>query len=177
MNYTVTPLTTNPGSTTSPQVGCPTCTGDQADVDVSGRPIFPALFVTDITTNSSNTSGDWQNGGTAIPPDAVFGTWKAAVKTVDKTKTPNVITVTPDADPAKNNYNLGPGSDPVPAGLVNQGYGAEARWAVSNLTYQGNPLVGGHTYRLYFMVHDGDQNKAGGDSGQACVTITMPPSP
>jgi hypothetical protein len=37
--------------------------------------------------------------------------------------------------------------------------------------------MSGHTYRLYFMVHDGDQNKAGGDSGQACVTITMPGSP
>jgi len=38
-----------------------------------------------------------------------------------------------------------------------------------------NPALGfiqGHTYRLYFMVHDGDQNKTGGDAGQACVTFT-----
>src|SRR5947209_17142424 len=87
-NYTVTPLTTNPGSTTSPMVGSTIATGDQAGVDVSGRPIFPALFITDITNNPSDTSGDWQNGGTAVAPNAVFGTWKGAVKTVDKTHNP-----------------------------------------------------------------------------------------
>lgn len=164
MNYTVA----NP----PPQVGCATCTGDQADVDVSQRPIFPALFITDITDPNANPlGGDWQYGGTAIPPDAVFGTWKAAVKTVDKTKTPNVITVTPDPDPAKNNWVLGTGSDPVPAGLKNEGYGAEIRWDISKLN-----LTPGHKYRLYFMVHDGDQNKAGGDSGQGCTILTIPAS-
>jgi len=35
-------------------------------------------------------------------------------------------------------------------------------------------LIPGHQYRIYFMLHDGDQNKAGGDSGQACVYFTMP---
>jgi hypothetical protein len=28
-----------------------------------------------------------------------------------------------------------------------------------------------HSYRAQFMVHDGDQNKTGGDVGQACVNI------
>jgi hypothetical protein len=84
---------------------------------------------------------------------------------------PTAITITPDGDPVKNNWTLGPGSDPVPAGLTNEGYGAEARWDISQLGLQG-----GHTYRLYFMVHDGDQNKAGGDSGQGCASITMPSS-
>jgi hypothetical protein len=153
-------------------VGSTIQTGDQAGTDVSGRPLYPALFITDITDPSADPlGGDWQNGGTGIPPHAVFGTWKAAAKTVDKTKTPNVITVTPATDPAKNNWNLGAGSDPVPAGLVNEGYGAEVRWDISKLN-----LTAGHKYRLYFMVHDGDQNKAGGDSGQACATITMPSS-
>ena len=64
---------------------------------------------------------------------------------------------------------LGAGSDPVPAGLVNEGYGAEARWDISMLG-----LLSGHTYRLYFIVHDGDQNKAGGDCGQGCSTIYIP---
>jgi hypothetical protein len=81
-----------------------------------------------------------------------------------------LVAVTPDADPmAHNNWNLGPGSDPVPAGLTNQGYGCEIRWDVSQLGLQS-----GHTYRLYFMVHDGDQNKAGGDAGQGCAILTMP---
>ena len=31
----------------------------------------------------------------------------------------------------------------------------------------------GHTYRAQFMVHDGDQNKTGGDVGQGCVLIRM----
>lgn len=177
-NYPVTPLATDPGCVGSgcaanpspPQVGSMATIGDQAGTDVSGRPMFPSLFITDVTNNPSNpTAGDWQFGGTAIPPHSVFGTWKAAVRTVDKTRNPNVITVTPDADPAKNNWNLGPGSDPVPAGLTNQGYGAEARWNISQLG-----LVSGHTYRFYFMVHDGDQNKTGGDVGQKCAFITMP---
>ena len=139
--------------------------GDQAGTDVSGRPLYPALFLTDLTANPGNPyAGDWQYGGTAIAPSAVFGTWKAAVRTVDKTKNPNTVTVTPDGDPAKNNYNLGPGSDPVPAGLENQGYGAEIRWDLSTLN-----LVPGHQYRVYFMVHDGDRNKTGGDVGQDCA--------
>src|SRR5207249_2089687 len=103
-----------------------------------------------------------------IPPHAIFGTWKAGVRTVDRTKSPPVITVTLDADPAKNDWKLGAG-DPAPAGLKDEGYGAEARWNVADLK-----LLPGHGYRLYFMVHDGDQNQTGGDSGQGCVTICVP---
>jgi hypothetical protein len=76
--------------------------------------------------------------------------------------------VTPDADPAKNDWDLD-GGDPPPAGLKNEGYGAEAVWNVAELG-----LIPGHTYRLYFMVHDGDQNKTGGDVGQGCTTIHIP---
>jgi hypothetical protein len=49
---------------------------------------------------------------------------------------------------------------------VNQGYGAEVRW---DLTQLG--LIPGHSYRVYFMVHDGDQNKSGGDVGNACGIV------
>jgi hypothetical protein len=134
--------------------------------------MFPALFITDETNNPPNPlAGDWQYGGTGVPPTAVFGTWKGAVRTVDYTHSPTAITITPDVDPVKNSWNLGPGSDPVPAGLTNEGYGAEVQWDIGQLGLQP-----GHTYRLYFMVHDGDQNKAGGDSGQGCAYITMPSS-
>src|SRR5437588_34510 len=80
-----------------------TCAGypDRCD-----RPMFPALFLTDITTDPASRAGDWQTGGSPIAPHAVFGTWKAAVRTVDNTKAPAVVTVTPDADPAQNHWNL-----------------------------------------------------------------------
>jgi len=168
-NYPISPLLAVPSSVTNPFVGSTIATGDQAGADVSGRPLFPALFLTDITANPNSLGGDWQYGGTAIPPTAIFGAWKGFVKTVDKTKSPATVTLTADADPAKNNWVLGPGSDPVPNGLSNEGYGAEARWDVPLLG-----LVRHHTYRFYFMVHDGDQNKAGGDVGQTAATLTIP---
>jgi hypothetical protein len=103
---------------------------------------------------------------------------------VDRTVSPAKVTVTADADPAKNNWTLGSGSDAPPGGdldmlnlqqqqltssLKNEGYGAECVWDVSQLG-----LIPGHTYRLQFMVHDGDQNKTGGDSGQACMNVVIP---
>jgi len=160
-DYPVTPLATNPGSSTNAQTGSNVLVGDQSGLDASLRPMWPSLFVTDISGDPTNRSGDWQMGGVPRAPNAIFGTWKAAVRTVDYTKNPALVTITPDADPAKNNLNLGAGADPVPAGVANEGYGAEARWDVA--------LTPGHSYRLQVLVHDGDQNKAGGDSGEACV--------
>jgi hypothetical protein len=131
------------------------------------------MYITDTTANPNELAGDWQFGGKGILPDAVFGTWKAAVKTIDQTTNPATVTVTPDNDPATNNWNLGSGSDPVPTPTpINQGYGAEARWDMTKYNF-----IAGHRYRLYFMVHDGDQNKTGGDVGQACVFFTMPGTP
>jgi hypothetical protein len=160
-DYPVSALASNPGSVTNAQTGTIALIGDQSGLDASLRPMWPVLFLTDVTANPQNRAGDWQQGGRPIPPTEVFGTWKAAVRTVDQTKTPATVTITPDADPAKNNWNLGTGSDPVPSGLKNEGFGAEVRWEV--------PLTPGHSYRIQVMVHDGDQNKAGGDSGEACV--------
>jgi hypothetical protein len=132
--------------------------------------MFPALFVTDITGNPTSRAGDWQQGSSsAIPPSAVFGTWKGAVMTIDKSVTPNTVTVTPDADPSRNRWSLGPGSDAPPAGTGTDSFGSEARWNVSSLGLQQ-----GHAYRVVFMVHDGDQNKSGGDSGEACMTVVIP---
>jgi hypothetical protein len=34
----------------------------------------------------------------------------------------------------------------------------------------GQSLKDGHVYRFQFIVHDGDQNKAGGDCGEGCAT-------
>jgi hypothetical protein len=60
------------------------------------------------------------------------------------------------------------------AALTNQGYGTEVRWAVNAMKCNGAFLQPGHVYRMQFMVHDGDQNKGGGDVGQACVTVSIP---
>ena len=169
INYAVTPMGSNPGNATSPQVGTTALSGDQAGTDPMGRPLFPSLFITDVTTDPSSLAGDWQHGGTPIPPHDVFGTWKALVKKVDKTKTPQEVTYIVDSNPSKNNWNLGPLADPVPAGLVNEDFGAEVRWNIGELG-----LLAGRKYRLQFMVHDGDQSKTGGDTGQGCVTVCMP---
>jgi RNA polymerase sigma factor (sigma-70 family) len=168
-NYPLAPLTSNPGTATNPAVGA---TIAQGGVDPSKRPVYPALFVTDITSNPTSRAGDWQQGSTeAIPPTQVFGTWKGAVETIDKTQTQvsKQYTVTPDTDPAKNGWNLGPGSDAPPAGIKGQQWGAEARWSVASLGLQP-----GHAYRMEFLVHDGDQNNGGGDSGEACMTVVDP---
>src|SRR6185295_4482602 len=96
-----------------------------------GRPLFPAIFITDVTANPTANSGDWQQGGTPVAPNAVFGSWKSATKVVDETKGPWAVTITTDADPAKNNWNGVP--DAPPGGFAsygNEGYGAEVRWNV-----------------------------------------------
>jgi len=160
-DFEVSPLATNPGSAVNPKTGTNELVGDNSGLDASLRPMWPVLYLTDVTSNPQSRAGDWQQGGRPVNPNAIFGTWKAAVRTVDKTVTPNVVTITPDADPAKNSWNLGTGADPTPAGFKDEGYGAEARWNV--------PLLAGHSYRLQVIVHDGDQNKVGGDSGEACV--------
>jgi hypothetical protein len=168
-NYPIAPLTSNPGAAVNPALGATATSGDQAGTDVSGRPMAPSLYITDTTTNPNNRSGDWQWGGSAYAPNAVFGTWKSFTRVVDYTTGSPAVSVVTSADPAKNNWNLGAGADPVPAGLSNEGYGAEVRWNLSDLG-----LLPGHTYRFYVMVHDGDQNKVGGDAGQASFTYTLP---
>jgi hypothetical protein len=171
--YSIAPLTSNPGSALNPAIGTTATSGDQAGTDVSGRPMAPSLFITDITNDPNNRSGDWQWGGTAYAPSAVFGTWKSFTRTVDYTQSPVTVAVTAPLDPAKNGWNLGVGADVVPAGLASEGYGAEIRWNLNDLQAQG-VLIPGHRYRFYVMVHDGDQNKVGGDAGQAAFVETIP---
>src|SRR5205807_1514561 len=99
--------------------------GDTTQTDPSLLPFFPALFITDITLDPASTAGDWQNGGTPVAPNDVFGTWKAA--------TASGTTITLDPEPAPNLANLGPGSDvPSPGASFSEGYGAEVRWNASS---------------------------------------------
>jgi hypothetical protein len=187
-DYPIALPDTLPDTAVNPLIGSTLLTGDQAGTDVSGRPMWPALFITDITSNPGSRSNDWQYGGTPIAPHAIFGTWKGAVKIVDKTSNPPRVTVTPDQDGAKNdplgNSRLGSGSDLPPLGFsgkyptvagsktFNEGFSFEARWNIADLIQAGIMQMG-RVYRVQFMVHDGDQNKTGGDVGQNCATVAL----
>jgi hypothetical protein len=145
---TVSPLDAVPGHVVNPN------TGDPAGLDANQRPIRPSLFITDVTTNPADRSGDWEYGGTSHDPSELFGTWKAVLS----------------ADPAANGSNLGPGSVALPAGVRADRFVSEIRW---NLADPKFGLVKGRTYRLEFMLHDGDQSRSGGDVGVKCSTITF----
>ena len=156
--------------------------GSTSATDPSGRPFYPALYITNVTAHPLGAGGtgvgDFQAGGTprnlkAGAPfiDDVFGTWSTA------TVSGNSYTVTPP--PNKNDWNLGSTSD-APVGTTfsamgDEGYGAEVRWNVSGLTdSDGHALAPGNTYRVQIIEHDGDQNKSGGDSGEFCVNLSIP---
>jgi hypothetical protein len=158
--FPLSPLTKSPDIVNNPQTGTNLIVGQKAGVDPVGRPMWPALFITDITNDANGVSGDWQWGGPPVNPSYVAGTWKGAVRTVDSTG----ASITPAVDPVKNNQDYGNGHT-APAGSIvkPEGYGTEVRWDLR--------LEAGHNYRFQVMVHDGDQNKIGGDSGEACVTF------
>ena len=147
----------------NPEVGSLTAT------DSKGRPLFPAAFVTKITPpNEGGRQGDWQqqnDNTTAQKPQDLFGTWKHATQTTD---------IGSQNDPPANN-TFGPGADTPPTGLKYEKFRTEVRWDLFSLKDQfGQPITAHNAYRVQFMVHDGDQNKDGGDVGQACVNITIP---
>ena len=158
--FPVSTLTNSPDIADRPQTGTNLLIGQLAGVDPVGRPLWPALFITDITNDVNSVAGDWQWGGTPVNPTYVAGTWKGAVRTVDA----NGASIAPDADPAKNNQNYGNGhTAPADALSKAEAYGTEVRWDIR--------LGVGRNYRFQVMVHDGDQNKIGGDAGEACVTF------
>jgi hypothetical protein len=169
-NYTIALMSGSPSSATGSPVayGSTLTSGEGAAVDAFGRPLFPAMFVTDLTVNGASSKlGDWQQGGVALAPNAVYGSWKGAVETVNKTVSPAKTTIVPDADPAKNHLNVGAGGLNPPSGIPDQGYTTEIVWNVANIPGY-NPT---HAYRIQFMLHDGDQNNTGGDVGEACISI------
>ena len=172
--YPISPSPQNgvPGLVTQPQVGATDINGANAGVDTltcgepdCGRPMYPALFITDITTRPQSLAGDWQFHGIPIPPDAVLGVWKGSTRSVDSSGTASIKV---DADPHANHFNIGPGETFPTAQAREFGFTAELKWNVANLK-----LESGHTYRAQFMVHDGDQNRSGGDVGQGCALIKI----
>jgi hypothetical protein len=144
-----------------------------------GRPLFPVMFVTDITNDPSSRIGDWQQGGKPYYPVKICGTWKGCTKTVTTNAAGGFsYIITTEADPPTNQllskagWNLGQGGDQQPAtfstpGTVIDKFGAEVAWDMNNLG-----LSPSRKYRFQFMVHDGDQNKAGGDVGEGCISAS-----
>lgn len=164
VNYPITSPATTPMRVNYPVVGDTIPTGDFRYGDWYERPVFPALWITDISNDPKSRAGDWAykvaralpDTG-AIPPHKVCGLWKSAVRFYDKTL-PSIRakTISDMPDPPKNFWNLGPGSD-VPtegfAALPSKGYGAEAAWDLRRLG-----LVTGHAYRLFFSMYEGGDN-------------------
>ena len=109
--FPVSTLGKSPDIVNTPATGSNLIIGQLAGVDPVGRPMWPALFITDITNDTKAVAGDWQWGGTPVNPTYVAGTWKGAVRTVDASG----ASITPDADPAKNNQNYGNGHTAPPA--------------------------------------------------------------
>jgi len=174
-NFSVTPSPGSPACVTSPQYGATAqsglLTGNDTAVD-GGRPIWPVLYMTDITLDKDSKAGDWQQGSTAgIPADEVCGVWTTGVRRVYQHL--GTVSVAMDPSPAPNGWTLGAGSDVPPGGFgayANLGYGAQASWDLSALS-----LVPGHRYRLYTMIHGGNQAVAdGGAVGHACTRVVVP---
>ena len=158
-----TPNTADPQHVSSPSLG------DLSQKDPSGRYFAPVIYVTDVTNDPSSKAGDWQSGGTAnTHVDDVYGVWSTGKITNGSYQI--------DVPPAgQNGATPGAGSDPAPAGQPIEKYNAEVAWNVQTLHDQnGNTLQPGHTYRFQVIGHDGDQNKSGGDAGEACATLAIP---
>jgi hypothetical protein len=84
-----------------------------------GRPLYPSLFITDITADPNDRSGDWQYGGSPITPIKMCGNWKGVTKVINGATCPtgtssqgNLCTEEdPTANQAgKNSWYLGAGT-------------------------------------------------------------------
>src|SRR5207253_1604046 len=84
----------------------------------SGRPMWPGSLpptspATPATAPETGSRRHWCD-----PAERHLRDVEGAVRAVDKTHTPYAITATPDPDPAKNDWNLGAGSDTPPGGFA-----------------------------------------------------------
>ena len=158
----VSPLTTNPGTVTARSSVPTSSPATRAGSIQSLRPMWPVSVPHRRHRRARATRrATGRRAGVPHTPTAVFGTWKAAVRSVDKTVSPNKITITPDADPDQEQleprYRRRSGA--VRAGQR----GIRRRGAL------------GRAARVWSLLsHPGDgprrqSDKGGGDSGEACV--------
>lgn len=133
-----------------------------ANKDANGYPISPAVFITDITANPADVSGDAQGGGVAQFPTDIYGAWRVE----------NGLSGT-----VPNGQNLGAGADLWPpangpaAGARSSVWSAQLIWKVPNLrTKTGAPLTVGNTYRMQIVLHSGTQNR---EVAELCTTFKL----
>lgn len=128
-------------------------------------PISPSLFITDITANPNDTSGDVQTGGLAQAPTDVYGSWKTETGTDPQTKN------YPDIGQNSLGADEFPGSN-IPSDNRDSDYASEIVWKLANLkTNKGEALTGGKTYRVQAIVHSGADKPT---ISQVCFTMQMP---
>ncbi len=142
--------------------------GDTAARDQHHLPYFPAIFLSDITSNPANLSGEVENGGTPYKPDEIWGAWKPSGKPTDYDASQwNYLKLPQGADPFPSTSNLKTQSSTLFRRPRETSNGTELIWNVDSLN-----LTAGHTYRVQIILHDGDQYW-GGDLGIACTTIQL----
>jgi len=124
-------------------------------------PISPALFITNISSNLADTSGDARNGGVPQGASDIYGAWKREGGF---------------DPPAPNGPNLGTAADrwpPAngPGGPHSQNWIAEIVWKIADLkTKDGQALITGNTYRIQQVIHDGDTNPG---ISELCYTVKL----
>lgn len=132
--------------------------------DQDSFPFSPAVFITDITGNPNDTSGDAQSGGVPQNPSDIYGAWKAAGA----------------VNPSAPNYPQLSGGDDQPwppangpgGGSRDTTWGAEVIWKTATLkTKTGQALQAGKTYRMQIVLHDGQGT---GNVAQICTNVTIP---
>lgn len=170
--YPITESGINPITLFNPQTGAPY---EPNGKDSAGRPMFPALFLTDITDNAASRVGDWQQGGIPVPPHVASGVWIFADKdgsTIRSQPRPPIKNV---VDTVWNVASGGTAPGPGTSYADRTYFGTEIRWNIAQLIADGKLCPGiatctGRTYRAQFMVHDGDSES---DVAQGCVTIQL----
>lgn len=159
----ISPLTKSPDQIINPSVG------DLLAKDSDNVPLFPALYITEISALPNAVAGDVQSGGQPNKPSIIYGTWKPVGS----------------ADPKANNTNLGPNADSWPAangpgGPHDSIFTSELVWKVSDMqalnpgTSQYINLRPKGEYRIQIILHEGSNPTK---IGVACVKLILPGDP
>lgn len=143
-----------PGTQTDPATGKVTVPGNYALKDRRGYAYHPALYITNITSNPNDRSGDVDNGGKAYFPDLIKGGYSYAPNSVKGTEIKSA--------PVDDYLNFMNGPDSIDPRTMPKYFLAEYIWEIDKLG-----LAKG-SYRTQFVMHDGD-----GDLSIDCITISI----
>jgi hypothetical protein len=129
--------------------------------DPNGFPLSAAVFVTDITANPADVSGDAKTGVPQFPSD-VYGAWQTEALARSDAPNAQYLGTTADLWPSAN----GPGG-----GARKSTWTAELIWKTAALkTNTGAAVTAGKSYRMQIILHSGPQNN---QIGMMCATFKM----